>query len=299
MRIAWSSLASFADMDQEMVRVDGAELFVRSLGPSDGQRLMLLHGWPDTGDSWLPVAEKLSDRFRLIIPDNRGFGRSSMPEGTDAYKLKVILRDVVQIAQWAGWDRFGLCGHDFGGPVAWGAGMMLDGLVDRIAVIAAPHPLHWKRVAAGNAQQMRRSFYVWLMNVGPRGEALLAADDFRLLAEFAFGGLLSESEMAARRANWAEPGRFTAMAEWYRAGYNPDLLNPDIGMSLPPVVVPTLYVHGRRDWAFEPELAEGNGQYVKAEYQEWLVEDGGHWLQLTHCDALADRLADWFSAGGA
>lgn len=263
-------------------------------GPADGVPVIMLHGWPDTGACWEGVGERLSDRFRVLIPDNRGFGRSSMPEGTDAYRTRVILGDVVALAQWAGWERFSVVGHDFGGPVAWAAGTFLAGTVERIAVLSSPHPMLWKTVAARRISQWQRSFYVWLLNGGEKGLRLLASGDFATLSRLAFGDLFDEAELEARRAVWKEPGRFAAMAEWYRAGYNPDLLNPDLPLDLPPVSTPTLYVQGLEDWAFIPDMAHGSGDFVDAEYDEWLIEDAGHWIPYTHTEAVADRFRSWF-----
>lgn len=281
-------------METHRVSTAGAELHVRVLGPGDGTPVIMLHGWPDTGECWLAVAERLSDRFRLILPDNRGFGASSMPDGTDAYRTSVILGDVLALADWAGWDRFSLVGHDFGGPVAWAAGMFAADRIERIAVVSAPHPMMWKTVGARSLSQWQRSFYAWLLNAGDAGLRLLSSADFAVLARLAFGDLFPEDEVERRRAAWREPGRFEAMARWYRAGYNPDLLNPDLPLDLPPVRVPTLYIQGREDWAFVPAMAEGSGAYVEAEFDEWLIDGAGHWLPYTHAEGLADRFGSWF-----
>ena len=57
---------------------DGTQLYYKDWGK--GRPVVLLHGWPLTGDTFDDVAIALADKgFRSIIPDRRGFGRSGQP----------------------------------------------------------------------------------------------------------------------------------------------------------------------------------------------------------------------------
>ena len=59
---------------------DGTRLYAKSWG--DGPPVVLIHGWPLSGDSWDPVSNALADAgFRAIAYDRRGFGRSDQPSG--------------------------------------------------------------------------------------------------------------------------------------------------------------------------------------------------------------------------
>lgn len=58
---------------------DGAKLFFTTLG--SGPDVVLLHPTPVDHRFWLPVAEILSTRYRLILPDLRGHGHSEAGEG--------------------------------------------------------------------------------------------------------------------------------------------------------------------------------------------------------------------------
>src|SRR6516165_4978151 len=46
-----------------------------------GPVVLLLHGFGDTGDMWVPLAEALVKNHTVIVPDLRGMGLSSHPEG--------------------------------------------------------------------------------------------------------------------------------------------------------------------------------------------------------------------------
>lgn len=56
-----------------------AEIAYWTLG--DGQPVVLLHPFPVNHEFWLPVANALSTRYRLILPDLRGHGESEIGEG--------------------------------------------------------------------------------------------------------------------------------------------------------------------------------------------------------------------------
>jgi len=61
------------------LRSDDAEIVYWVLG--NGPSVVLLHPFPANHDFWIPVAEELSSRYRLILPDVRGHGESEVGEG--------------------------------------------------------------------------------------------------------------------------------------------------------------------------------------------------------------------------
>ena len=63
----------------EAIQTDGATLHVRSGG--HGPAVILLHGYGETGDMWAPLAAELARDHTVVVPDLRGMGLSSRPEG--------------------------------------------------------------------------------------------------------------------------------------------------------------------------------------------------------------------------
>ena len=69
--------------------------------------MVLLHGWPDSSRVWRHQVPVLAEAgFRVIAPDLRGFGDSDRPEGTAAYRAKLLCGDVVGIVDALGVGRF-------------------------------------------------------------------------------------------------------------------------------------------------------------------------------------------------
>ncbi len=81
-----------------------------------GPPLLLLHGWPEFWATWEPMFDRLSDRYRLIAPDFRGFGESGNPtaERSDQAGPDVLADDIAALMKALGIDRAGFVGHDVG-----------------------------------------------------------------------------------------------------------------------------------------------------------------------------------------
>ncbi|HYM77880.1 MAG TPA: alpha/beta fold hydrolase [Candidatus Dormibacteraeota bacterium] len=61
------------------LKSDDAEIVYWVLG--DGPPVVLLHPFPANHEFWLPLADVLSTRYRLVLPDLRGHGESGVGEG--------------------------------------------------------------------------------------------------------------------------------------------------------------------------------------------------------------------------
>ena len=280
--------------DHSYVDSRGVRIHVATAGDPSNPPLVLVHGWPDSWRCWDGVIPYLLPYFHVIAYDQRGFGWSGMPKGTEHYRMDAAVGDLGVVLSHVGVDRASVVGHDFGGAVVWNAASFTPDLLDRAVVLSAPHPLRLRAVATTNPDQIRRFFHAWLLNTGASGEALLGAGGYVPFARWLFAGSRIAPEIVDEHiAAWSEPGRFTAMAEWYRAGFRPDLFNPDVALELPPVTVPVRYAQGEHDLAFTAEAGSGSGAYVEAEYEESVVPGATHWLPYDAPKAVADIIVGW------
>jgi non-heme chloroperoxidase len=97
------------------VTQDKVSLFYKDWGPRDGSPIVLIHGWPLTGDTFDDLAVALAeDGYRSIVPDRRGFGRSDQP--WDGYDYDTFASDVEAVLDDAGIDGpFAVAGFSMGG----------------------------------------------------------------------------------------------------------------------------------------------------------------------------------------
>ena len=61
------------------IATNGTKLYVRVGG--SGPTVVLLHGYGETGDMWVPLAEDLAPDHTVVVPDLRGMGLSAKPAG--------------------------------------------------------------------------------------------------------------------------------------------------------------------------------------------------------------------------
>lgn len=92
---------------------DGTRLYYKDWG--SGRPVVLIHGWPLSGDTFDDVAVALAERgFRAIVPDRRGFGRSDQP--WDGYDYDTLADDVATVILEAGVNEpVALAGFSMGG----------------------------------------------------------------------------------------------------------------------------------------------------------------------------------------
>ena len=73
---------------------------------------MLIHGWPITGYEWRHVARELAKTHRVVVPDYRGAGLSSVPNS--GYDAATMGQDMIALLDHLGMDRVHVVGHDLG-----------------------------------------------------------------------------------------------------------------------------------------------------------------------------------------
>src|SRR5438034_11839102 len=84
----------------------------------DGPPVVLLHPFPANHELWLPPAQALVSRYRLILPDLRGHGDSGVGEGPATMEKHAA--DIACILDHAEVGRAALVGVSIGGSVLVG-----------------------------------------------------------------------------------------------------------------------------------------------------------------------------------
>ncbi len=270
-------------------------LRVAELG--QGAPVLLLHGFPDNGGLWLPLAARLAVRHRVWMPDLRGYRHSAKPAAVHDYAIGALLDDVHALVQQLGRGApVVLAGHDWGGMLAWALAATRPALVQHLVIFNAPHPCRFAELLRTDAAQRDASAYVQRL-AAPDAQAALSADGYarmRALLRHALPGLPA-AELEALAAGWAMPGALTAMLNWYRAL---DLRHPhavpSLGTASGHIEAPTLLLWGERDGAFVPANLEGLQRWVPRLTLRRFA-DAGHWLPREEPDAAADAMLEFIA----
>ncbi len=116
--------------------VNGVRLHYVTAGA--GAPVVLLHGWPQTWFVWRDVIPALAGRYRVIAPDLRGLGESSIPE--TGYDTGTVAEDIHALLRQLDTERFLLVGHDIGTWVAYAYAAAHPAAVRRLVVMDSALP---------------------------------------------------------------------------------------------------------------------------------------------------------------
>lgn len=85
----------------------------------DGTPVLLVHAFPLNSGQWESQVESLSDRFRFIAPDLKGFGASDAPDDASAYTMDSYADELKGLVDDLGLKSFVLAGLSMGGYISF------------------------------------------------------------------------------------------------------------------------------------------------------------------------------------
>jgi pimeloyl-ACP methyl ester carboxylesterase len=269
-----------------------------ALGPADGPKVLFLHGWPDLWFTWEAQMTELARRgYRVIAPDQRGYGRSSKPGRVRDYRIERLCEDVTALIKQLELGPVHLVGHDWGGAVAYWLTMTRPELVRSLTVVNAPYPLVFAKALLLRPSQLLRSWYMFFFQIPGLADRLFELRDAAVLGWLLGNGArLDSAELARYREQWRSPGAVRAPLNWYRALFR-NLWRADLSLLLRKIQVPTLILWGKRDPAFAKGTAERSARHsVNARVHTF---DTGHWPFREEPQRFTQILVDWFEESGA
>ena len=123
----------------------------RSSGPDDADAVVLLHGLGGSGRAFDRLAPLLEDRFRVLVPDLPGFGRSASLG--DDVSIGAQARAVERVLDDAGVDRAVVVGHSMGGLVATALAERSPQRVARLVLVNATPSVESRRSARSASER--------------------------------------------------------------------------------------------------------------------------------------------------
>lgn len=248
----------------------------------EGELVVLLHGFPEFWYSWRYQIPALARHFKVVVPDLRGYNDSDKPEG--GYDLDTLSRDIRGLIQNLGYLKAHIVGHDWGGAIAWHLAHQCPDLLDRLAILNAPHPHRFAQDLLSNVDQLLSSWYVLAFQIPGLPEWIIRQNlrtvVCNLFQEQAIRkGAFTKKDTEIYQAALSKPGVLTAAINYYRSLLSPQALLRSWGRSPDPVTVPTLVLWGEDDFFLSQRLVEGIEQFVAAPFKLTRIPHCGHWIQ--------------------
>ena len=263
-----------------------------------GPGLLLLHGYPQSGVMWDPIAQALVETHHVVVADLRGYGDSARPEDGDdhaGHSFRAMAADQVQVMAALGHERFTVIGHDRGARTAHRMALDHPGAVARLAVLDI---LPTRHVLAHVDRAVAQAYYHWffLTQPEPLPETLIGADPLAFLRLTLGGALAGGSDVFTPQA-LAEyercfqlPGTVHSVCEDYRAAAGIDQVHDeaDAGRLL---TQPLLALWGTRGLVGRSDVLDVWRGY--AAQVTGASVDAGHFLVEERPDETLALLQDW------
>ncbi|MEZ5551811.1 MAG: alpha/beta hydrolase [Pseudomonadales bacterium] len=301
--------------DAQRIQTNGVELEVFTAG--SGRPVVLCHGWPELAYSWRHQLPALAEAgYRVIAPNQRGYGRSSRPEVVTDYDIEHLCGDLAGLL-----DHYELAdalfvGHDWGAIVVWNLAMLHPHRVAGVVNLSVPfmergatpwvefwekhlggdfYIVHFNRqpgvadaVFAANTENFLRNMYrtdQWLEAPADPGPGMAFLN---MATETGLPGrtLMSDAELAVFVESFEHSG-FSGGINWYR---NFDRNWQIVGAVEQRIRMPTLMIYGDHDMV--PKSANLAHFVPQLEIHSL---DCGHWIQQERPEQTNSLLLDWMS----
>ena len=133
--MAISEWTSTAQGNGEYADVNGIHCYYETHGTAAQRPLVLLHGGLGSGELFAPVLPAVADRFRVILPDLQGHGRT--PDIDRPIDARLMADDIAALIDHLGLDRPDVVGYSLGGGVALQLATRHPDRVGKLVVISA------------------------------------------------------------------------------------------------------------------------------------------------------------------
>jgi len=236
-----------------------------------GPAVVLLHGYGETGDMWVPLAVDLARDHTVIVPDLRGLGRSSRP--TSGFDKKTQAGDLAGVLAALRIEQIDLVTHDIGNMVGFAFATQHPERVKRFVLIDAPLP------GVGPWEEILRNPLLWHFRFGGPDMERVAGRERIYLDRFwnEFSANPSRFSEAARdhyAKLYALPGAMhSGFAQF--AAFDQDAIDNRAFLAKGKLAMPVLAVGGEKSFG---TMMATVARFAASDVHEAVVPDSGHWI---------------------
>ena len=258
--------------------INGVNLYYECHGK--GSPLMLIAGLASDSQSWQPIVEDMSRHYLLILPDNRGVGRTK-PQDVET-SIQHIADDCIALIGHLGLSYVPLLGHSMGGFVALDCAIRYPERVSTLILAAT---------SAVNSERNNALFHDWVsyLRLG-----MDLGQWFRNIFYWIFSKRLFEDKEALDAAlrfalEYPYPQSVIAFEKQVKA-----LREFNCQEKLPNIKQKTLIICGKEDLLFPPEESVKVLQAIP-ETSVAIIEGASHSIHMDNPRGFTDVILHFFS----
>jgi len=307
------------------VQTNGIFMHVAEAGDAGGRPVVLCHGFPELWYSWRHQLGPLADAgYRVIAPDQRGFGGTDRPAAVEEYDVFHLGDDLLGLLDELGLESAVFVGHDWGAPVVWHLAVRAPERVDAVVAVSVPFSPRsptrpseaWELAMPDrffyvryfqdpgvadeelgrDARRTLRDFLWTISGDAPKGAWKILARDGTFLdclsSPEELPAWLTEEDLDVYAAEFGRTG-FTGGLNWYRnSDRNWELTEPLGGRK---VEMPALFIAGERDPVLRMSPPDSMGEWVPDLRGKVILPGAGHWTQQERPAEVNRALLDFLA----
>ena len=268
-----------------------------------GKLALLLHGFPDTAQTWRHLMPQLADMgYRVIAPFMRGYAPSAVPSD-GCYQTAMLARDANALHENLGGDSEAIIiGHDWGAPSCYGAAIDAPTRWCKAIGMAVPPTAALGMAFVQNLEQIKKSWYMFFFQHG-LADLVVGANNhafIEMLWRDWSPGYDASFDLESIRKSLADPKNLQAALGYYRAtlgdGYrDPQLSELQNQMASGVPTQPLLYLHGANDGCIGVDVVESAKKIAPANVKFEVVAAAGHFLQLEQPKVVNKLICDFLA----
>ncbi|MCV9931054.1 alpha/beta hydrolase [Flavobacterium sp. LS1R47] len=296
-----------------LISINGIKLEVFEAGQQNSDKpIVLCHGFPEHAFSWrYQIPELVKAGYHVIVPNQRGYGKSSRPIEVTEYDIEHLTSDLVALLDYYGYKDAVFIGHDWGANVVWNLALLHPERVNKVINLALPYQergekpwiefmeevfggdfyfVHFNRQPGVADAIMDENIPQFLRNMFRKNVPLVPPEPGMWMINLARAKkvlgepIMNEGELDVLISAF-ESSKFTGSINWYR---NLDR-NWHLLANVNPIIQqPALMIYGNRDMI--PKF-ERLSEFVPN--VEVVSLDCGHWIQQELPDETNQVILKW------
>jgi len=271
-------------------------------GNPAGVPLVLVHGFPDSPHAWQGVMATLDpDRFRIVLPYLRGFGRSTVKPGAPLTGQQAALsRDIIGLLDALRINTCHLVGHDWGAKAAYGVAVLAPTRLLTLTTLATAYDF-WGGGLYPPAQ-VHGNWYQFYFQTKDAQKMLAAhADEFceELWHTWSPTWHFTQEEFLTASSAWTNPQFASIVLSYYRLRWGGDaefssaLVKWQSKLDMKPksaINTPTTFIQGAADACDLVNGADGQDSFFTTEYKRVILPGAGHFPHREQPELVSESL---------
>ena len=288
-------------MEYAFTRTPKLEVGYLEWNPGCKRCAILLHGWPDSAETWRDVGAALAkEGYRVIAPALRGYSPTRFRDAATPRtgQLAALGRDAIELIEALHVEKPVLVGHDWGARAAANACGLEPGIASHLVMVSVGYGTNDPAQQVSYAQA-HTYWYHWFMATERGANAV--RDDRRAFARYMWDNwgpnawitdaAFDEAARAFDNPDWPAVVLHCYRHRWGHAPGDPDYAADDAKLTPAPVLsVSTLVLHGKDDKVNLPASSEGKERFFSGRYERVLLDGVGHFPQREKPAGVSSRI---------